>query len=811
MKILKFLGAIIATALLLAACGGASNTLTGATGSSGGGTTTGPPATATSIIVSASPASILADGSTTSTITATALDANSAALPNVPITLAAVGGVLGAASGTRTGTSGTITATLSTGGNPTLRTITVTATSGTLSATVPGGVQVVASASASPASHLKVTSDTPTILSDGSTSANITVFVSDSSFDALPNVPVTLSASSGLLQVASSPPTTDASGTLKAVLITGGDPTLRTITVTAQVNALTATTTVQVIATPPPVTVQLGSGTGTAFVPNTIAVSNPVLSAGGSTSLSVVLEQSNGTLYTQSATINFSSPCAAQSFATLTPSVTTTTGVANGNYSASGCAGTDVITATTTINGAALSASATVTVAQAAIGSIEFLSATPTIIALKGIGSTSLPESSTVIFKVLDQSGNPRPGAIVNFSLDTSVGGIALLNASATADATGSVQTVVQSGTVATPVRVTAIVQGVSPAISTQSSQLIVSTGIPTQGSFSLSVKCPNVEAWAVDGVQVPVTARLADRFLNPVPDGTAVSFHTEGGSIDGSCTTTTTNGNSSCTVNWTSQNPRPVKDPNLPACTLPAIAGTCDRPGRSSLLAVAIGEESFTDLNGNGEYDPGEPWVDIPYRFVDNNESGSYVAGDYFYDFLNLGAYEYPNPTPGSADANNPLDVPACTAKYCGDGKFNGVLCNDPNHTGVCGYPSVGIGAQNLIIMSASYPANLAPAAGTTLPNIAPEGATVVFSFLLADLNNNPMPQGTTVEASITGNNLTLGAPSSFTVPCTTEPTSIGVIVTNSPASMTTGLLTLTITSPGGVVTIANYHINVP
>jgi len=138
-------------------------------------------------------------------------------------------------------------------------------------------------------------------------------------------------------------------------------------------------------------------------------------------------------------------------------------------------------------------------------------------------------------------------------------------------------------------------------------------------------------------------------------------------------------------------------------------------------------------------------------------------------------------------------------------------VLCNDPNNTGVCGYPSVGIGAQNLIIMSDSYPANLSPAPGTKLPNIAPEGSTVVFAFVLADLNNNPMPNGTTVSATITGTNLTLGSPSSFTVPCTTEPTSIGVIVTNSPASTTTGLLTLTITSPDGVVTIANYSINVP
>jgi hypothetical protein len=39
----------------------------------------------------------------------------------------------------------------------------------------------------------------------------------------------------------------------------------------------------------------------------------------------------------------------------------------------------------------------------------------------------------------------------------------------------------------------------------------------------------------------------------------------------------------------------------------------------------------------------------------------------------------------------------------------------------------------------------------------------------------------------------------------------SIGVIVTNTPASTTTGLLTLTITSPSGVATIVYYNINWP
>jgi hypothetical protein len=783
MKMFKFLGATLAAALLVAGCGGSGNTLTQgpSTGSGGGGT-----ATPTKLTVSTDSAAILADGTTTAKITALALDANNVLLPGVVVTFQATSGGVAVTQGT-TDTSGAAIATLSSGGDPTLRTITVTAIAGSLSATV--AVQVVGNGSSSPVAAITVTTDTPTILSDGSEVANITALVRDASNNLIPNVPVVFTASSGGISATNS--TTDATGAAKAVLSTAGDPTLRTITVTTKASTISATVMVQVVAGSGSVSVQMGSGIGAAFTVGTIAVSNPSLSAGGSTSLQVVLQQSDGTLYTQSSTIAFSSPCAAQNFATLTPSVTTTTGIATANYTSTGCNGADTITATATIGGRSLSATGSVTVQAAAIGSIRFVSATPTIIALKGLGSTALPESSTVIFKVLDAGGNPRPGATVNFSLNTAVGGVALLNTTANSQADGSVQTIVQSGTVATPVRVTAVVQGVSPVISTQSSALTISTGIPQQASFSLAVGCHNIEAWSLDGVQVPVTARLSDRFNNPVPDGTAVSFFTEGGQIAAQCTTTTTSGNSSCTVNWTSQNPRPPKDAALPLCTtLPVVAGTCDRPGRSSLLSVAIGEESFTDVNGNGSFDPGEPFIDMGERFVDANENGTYDVGEVFYDFNNDHVHNGP------------------------DGFFNGVLCNDPARCNQSAL-TTGIGAQNLIIMSDGVPTNLLPAPGTTF-HVAAGGSSVV-AFTFADLNNNPLPAGTTIAATMTGAGLAVGAPSTFTVPCTTEPTTYGFVITESnPPATTSGLLTLTVTSPGGggskgITTTVQYPIVVP
>jgi hypothetical protein len=620
-----------------------------------------------------------------------------------------------------------------------------------------------------------VTTSTPTILSDGSNSATITALVRDATNNLIAGVPVTFTANSGGVAVTRG--TTDASGSATATLTTAGDPTLRTITVTATAGGMNATVNVQVVAGGGNTTVQMGSGTGGAFQPGIIGISNANLSAGGSTSLQVVLQQSDGTLYAQNATITFNSPCAAQNLASITSPVQTSTGIASATYSATGCSGSDVITATATIGGNALSASGTVTVAQAAIGSIVFESATPTNIALRGTGGAGRPEASTVVFRVLDQSGGPRAGADVQFALNSSVGGLALSPASGQSDANGRVQTVVQSGTAAASVRVTATVTSVTPQISTQSAALTVTTGIPDQDSFSLSVLCPNVEAWSRDGVQVPVTARLADRYNNPVPDGTAVTLNTEGGQIQSQCLTQSNSTQSGfCTVNWTSANPRATT-------VIPGPGGDL-RAGRSTVFASAIGEESFTDANGNGAFDVSETFVDLPERFRDENENGAYESGELIYDFNN-------NST------RDPVDT-----------VFNGVLCNDPARCNANAV-STGISASNLIIMSDGSPTNVAPLAGTPL-NIAALPGAASMAVMFADLNDNPLPQGTKITASVSGTGLAVATPNSFTVPCTTEPTQYGFTVTAS-ATAVDGVLTILVEAPSGLQTILQYPVNVP
>src|SRR5882762_9826384 len=165
--------------------------------------------------------------------------------------------------------------------------------------------------------------------------------------------------------------------------------------------AATLTATTQVPAT-------TGS-LGFSVTPPNVTLSTPVfgtnpLSAFGTTSVSVTV-LSNGVPVTSPQTVSFSSACAGSGKAALTASfLTGAGGVATASYRDIGCGGTDTITAA--VSGVTPT-SAILTLTIPAAGSIQFISATPKNITLKGTGGAGLQESSQVIFKVVDTGGNP--------------------------------------------------------------------------------------------------------------------------------------------------------------------------------------------------------------------------------------------------------------------------------------------------------------------------------------------------------------------------------------------------------------------
>ncbi|MGI2145723.1 hypothetical protein [Shewanella frigidimarina] len=512
-------------------------------------------------------------------------------------------------------------------------------------------------------------------------------------------------------------------------------------------------------------------GSGTPFVEGVAAISTTDLSAGGTATVTVSIQDDLGNVFTQPVDVNFSSTCATKTpaQALISSPVSSSNGVATSTYRAEGCVGEDQINVTANAGGISLSAVGTINILQADVGSIVFVSAIPENISILGTGGT---ESSVVKFKVLDNNGNVVANQNVKFALNTTVGGVKIDPLQATTNNSGIVQTVVTTGTVATSLRVTATVDnGAIPAISSQSSQLIVSTGIPDQDSFSLSAELLNAEGWNVDGTVVKVTARMADAFNNPVPDGTTVSFTTEGGSIEDACQTV----DGACSVSWISQLPRPegqtllngagqmYRNPNAELAydsTLDIYGNFYGQKygGRATVTATAIGEESFPDLNGNGRFDASEA-----AEFL----SGTDVTGQPFdlndaYNDYNEDGLFNPQQTGGQSGGSleELIDFNSNGIFDVKDGKYNGVLCSEPVHSacadGVSDSKSLFVRRSLTLVMSGSAAYATAPAdiqvfdstgthSGASNMVIVGKGSATA-TFTISDLHNQQMPAGSVV-----------------------------------------------------------------
>ncbi len=416
--------------------------------------------------------------------------------------------------------------------------------------------------------------------------------------------------------------------------------------------------------------------------------------------------------------------------------------------------GTLSITKPITLPGVSISTGTTVTppvVTSPAVNSIAFVSASPTSITLKGAGGAGRTETSIVSFIIRDVTGQPLAGQTIDFTLDTSVGGITLIPAFAVSDSTGTVKTIVNAGIVSTPVRVTANVRGSS--ISVKSDQLTVSTGLPHQDGLSVAFSSHNPEAWKYDNEIVSVSAMLSDHFGNPVPDGTSVYFTAFGGSIEPAGTTK----NGIATVNWRSQNPRPTD-------------------GIAKILVYAVGEESFTDLNGNGLADAGE-FTDIPEAFL--SKSGKLTrdaATDPFIDFNGDGIYNV------------------------GDGRFNGIFqgassIGSPRTINVFSNSTITMSGSDAFISSLGPPERIDVNTGGFA--IGGTGTSTRVTISIVDLNNNIMPKETTTAFSFAGTCLT-ASPASANYRVTAADTSIK----NNCTGSGTDTLIVTVTTPRGNIT---------
>lgn len=326
-------------------------------------------------------------------------------------------------------------------------------------------------------------------------------------------------------------------------------------------------------------------------------VGTAALPAYGQTQLTVTL---SGTTPTQPVTVSINSGCAAQTRAVLTPAnVTTTTGTATFTYRDNGCGAfsqTDSLQAS--ISGTAVTSVRSVTLTAPTVTSVAFVSASPQEIYLRGSG---LQETSNITFQVRDTNGTGVPNQEVVLEATSLAGGLTIDSGSVPvtkrSDSNGNIIVRINSGTVPTPVRVRATLT--ASGVSTLSSNLSVAVGLPSQQGFSLSQGALNIEGFSVDGTLNSYTIIASDRLGNPVPAGTAINFVTEGGQIQPIRFTTLSNGLAGATANFQSASPRPAD-------------------GRITVLAYALGEESFLDANGDNVYSPGEDFQDLGDVFLD-------------------------------------------------------------------------------------------------------------------------------------------------------------------------------------------------
>lgn len=665
--------------------------------------------------------------------------------------------------------------------------------------------------------------DTVTLQSDSSelpSDANtvdegviLTLVATDADNNVVVGAAVTFSATSGEIQVLDT--ATDGSGRARAVLTTASNTQLRTITVAANADGVGTTRDIQVVApssTNPPV-YRAGILDGTTFTNGQILVTaaDP-LSAGGSTGLRLdIVDSANGNApFTGTAQVQFSSQCISQGIARVDPNpVQVFNGTVSATYVALGCSGTDQVTAQVNVDGTPLTATGSVTVLAANIGSIEFVSATPTTIGIAGSGQT---ETSTVVFRVLNASGGPVVNQLVQFSLNTSVGGISITPSQGTTNTQGQVQTVVKSGTVNTAVRVTARTTQGATTLTSQSEQLVVSTGLPDQNSFSVSAGCFNIEGGNFDNETTNITLLAADRFNNPVPDGTAISFVSEGGAVQPNCLTA----NGECTVTWRSQDPRPPSFtsflPGAPVDNGFDVVGgqqmaNGPRAGRSTVLVTAVGEESFVDLNGDGRFDDGEGFGDLAEAFRDDNGNGQYDPAD--------GVSGFPGEEFVDFNSNGTRDAPS--------GSFTGFLCNGPANCDPASR-SLSVRGGVTIIMSGSSPQfdalrdlHVSNAAYDESGIEMAAGGVAVLQFVIRDGNFQPMPAQTTISVSQDGDAGDFVGTSSFVVPCTTDDSLAGnrygfayktEAIDDPLVASTNSAIELSVVSPRGLNTIDAYGL---
>ncbi|HVE86008.1 MAG TPA: hypothetical protein VND93_24295, partial [Myxococcales bacterium] len=313
---------------------------------------------------------------------------------------------------------------------------------------------------------------------------------------------------------------------------------------------------------------------------------------------------------------------------------------------------------------------------------------------------------TTVRFRAIDSTGQPMAGAVVDFTIPDvgNTGGVTLnpiqavsnrgdgvasTQITASGRRTASVVVQAKSGTLTAVSPSITFAGGSAPSGRQFTFQCGSVAGLASGGVHAIGAY--DATRYLIAGVKLQCYAHVADRSGDGIPDA-LVSFITEAGTIGASgislsdvvgdaavlykttyplpkdvapgtftFNTSTASDNTGALIaplwmhpfEWSSnpiqdlllsrtpdqREPRRT-DPIHPTVTLNP------RDNLVAMIAVTSGEEGFTDVNNNGQWDSGEPFDDLTEPFVDSNDNGTWDTDERWIDTNGNGRWDGKNNT---------------------------------------------------------------------------------------------------------------------------------------------------------------------
>ena len=271
----------------------------------------------------------------------------------------------------------------------------------------------------------------------------------------------------------------------------------------------------------------------------------------------------------------------------------------------------------------------------------------PMVPEVLGVAGSSVDERGELKVCFVDISGaTVAPGQRVEFELLVRTDGVALATTSALTDAEGCAVTQLEAGSQAGIVEIRATLAfGLNESTCT-SGPLAIAGARPTEDGLVLQCSHDNITAMIREGrgdevladCQVQCFAILRDRYNNPVTHpNTRVFFRSEQGTI---LSPVSPDSEGRIAVNYNPNGGIPFDVDPMPGEPSDVSVGVDGRLRNSrdmlvTIMAWTAGEEAFVDGNGNGSYDDGEVFTDLPEPFLDVNDDNTFnpTNGDQFVD----------------------------------------------------------------------------------------------------------------------------------------------------------------------------------